>query len=58
MCVFFGKNACPFRHTYGQSADKQLLVHVESALDGVVCVAGFSALLVPRIGLNVLTITV
>ena len=37
---------------YAQVSDKQVLVQILSALDGVVCVAGFSALLVPVIGLN------
>ena len=36
---------------YGQASGKQIFVHVMSALDGVVCVAGFSALLVPLIGI-------
>ena len=37
---------------YGQASGKQIFVHVMSLLDGVVCVAGFSALLVPLIGIN------
>ncbi len=37
---------------YGQESGKQLLVHILSALDGVICVAGFSALLVPVIGIR------
>ncbi len=37
---------------YGQISGKQILVHILSALDGVICVAGFSAILVPLIGLN------
>ena len=37
---------------YGQASDKQALVHILSVLDGVICVAGFSALLVPMIGMN------
>ena len=37
---------------YGQTSGKQVLVHLLSVLDGVVCVAGFSALLVPRMGIN------
>lgn len=37
---------------YGQAAGKQGLVHVLSLLDGVVCVAGFSALLIPVMGIG------
>ena len=37
---------------YGQASGKQGLVHTLSALDGVVCVAGFSALLIPWLGMN------
>ena len=37
---------------YGQSAGKQGLVHVTALLDGVVCVAGFTALLIPALGMN------
>ncbi len=37
---------------YGQESGKHMFVHVQSILDGVVCVAAFSALLVPLIGLN------
>lgn len=37
---------------YGQASNKQALVHILSILDGLVCVAGFSALLVPAIGMN------
>ena len=37
---------------YGQVSDKQVLVHILSALDGLVCVAVFSALLVPAYGMN------
>ena len=37
---------------YGQSSGKQGLVHLLALLDGVVCVAGFTALLIPRIGMN------
>ena len=37
---------------YGQASGKQFLVHLLSALDGVICVAGFSALLVPAVGLK------
>ena len=37
---------------YGQASGKQALVHLLSVLDGVVSVAGFSALLVPHIGMN------
>ena len=37
---------------YGQASGKQGLVHLLSVLDGVVCVVGFSALLVPKTGMN------
>ena len=37
---------------YGQSSGKQGLVHVLALLDGVVCVVGFSALLIRPLGLN------
>ena len=44
ICMHF---AC-----YGQASGKQGLVHVLAALDGVVCVAGFTALLIRGIGMN------
>ena len=37
---------------FGQVSGKQILVHILAALDGVICVGGFSALLVPSIGVN------
>lgn len=37
---------------YGQASDRQVLVHLTALLDGLVCVAGFTALLIPRIGMN------
>ena len=37
---------------YGQASGKQGLVHVLALLDGVVCVAGFTALLIPVIAVN------
>ena len=37
---------------YGQASGKQGLVHLLALLDGVVCVAGFTALLIPLIGMN------
>lgn len=37
---------------YGQASGKQAFVHTESLLDGVVCVAAFTALLIPRMGMN------
>ena len=37
---------------YGQASGKQGLVHLLSLLDGVVCVAGFTALLIRFIGMN------
>ena len=41
ICMHF---AC-----YAQASGKQFLIHLLSLLDGVVCVAGFSALLVPAL---------
>lgn len=38
--------------SYGQVSGKQLLVHTNVALDGVVCVALFSALLIPAYGMD------
>ena len=38
--------------SYGQVSGKQLLVHINVALDGVVCVALFSALLIPSYGMD------
>lgn len=35
---------------YGQASGKNGLVHILSLLDGVVCVVGFSAFLIPRFG--------
>ncbi len=37
---------------YGQASGKQVFVHVVSLLDGVVCVAGFTVLLIRVIGMN------
>lgn len=37
---------------YGQVSDKQVLVHILSALDGVICIAAFTALLIPKHGMN------
>ena len=37
---------------YGQASGKQGLVHTLSLLDGVVCVVGFTALLIPALGMN------
>jgi anti-sigma regulatory factor (Ser/Thr protein kinase) len=37
---------------YGQASNKQALVHILSILDGVICVAGFTALLIPHLGMN------
>ncbi len=37
---------------YAQATGKQVLVHLLSLLDGVVCVAGFTALLIKSIGMN------
>ena len=40
---------CTHFVAYGQAAGKTLMVHTLSILDGVVCVAGFSAILMPLI---------
>ena len=37
---------------YGQASNKQALVHILSILDGVICAAGFTALLIPFLGMN------
>ena len=37
---------------YAQVSGKHLLVHLLSLLDGVICVAGFSALLIRSLGIN------
>ena len=37
---------------YGQNTGKQGLIHLLALLDGVVCVAGFTALLIRRLGMN------
>ena len=37
---------------YGQTSGKQGLVHLLALLDGVVCVAGFTALLIRSVGMN------
>ena len=37
---------------FGQISGKQVLVHVLAVLDGVVCVAGFTAVLIPGMGMN------
>ena len=37
---------------YGQIAGRQLYVHTLSALDGVICVAGFTALTIPFLGIH------
>ncbi len=43
---------CMHFTTYGDAANKNGLVHTLSLLDGVVCVAGFAALLIPAAGMN------
>ena len=37
---------------YAQASGNQFLIHLLSVLDGVVCMACFSALLIPRMGMN------
>ena len=43
---------CMHFSCYGQASNKSFLVHLLALLDGVVCVAGFTALLIPRVGMN------
>ena len=43
---------CMHFTAYGQASGKQGLVHLLSVLDGVVCVAGFTALLIRAVGMN------
>ena len=43
---------CMHFSCYGQASGKQGLVHLLALLDGVVLVAGFTALLIPRVGMN------
>ena len=51
ICLMLSIISMHFR-CYGQISGKQVLVHVLSALDGVVCVAGFTALLIPVMKMN------
>ncbi len=37
---------------YGLASNKQAFVHILSALDGVICVSVFTAILIPTIGMN------
>ena len=37
---------------YGQTSNKQFLIHTLALLDGIVCVAGFTALLIRPLGMN------
>ena len=50
LCMPFSVMLMNF-NCYGQISEKHLLVHLNSLLDGVVCVAGFSALLIRPMGL-------
>lgn len=43
---------CMHFNCYGEASGKHGLVHLLSVLDGVVCVAGFTALLIRPIGMN------
>ncbi|MBQ7473428.1 MAG: ATP-binding protein [Oscillospiraceae bacterium] len=43
---------CMHASCYAQASGKQALVHALSLLDGVVCVAGFTALLIGRMGMK------
>ncbi len=43
---------CTHFTCYAQASGKQLLVHILSLLDGLVCVAGFTFILIPFLGMN------
>lgn len=43
---------CMHFMVYGQAMGKQVFVYTLSVLDGVICVAGFTALLIPLTGVN------
>ena len=43
---------CLHVNAYAQTIGKQLLTHLESAMDGVIAVVFFSVLLVPKFGIN------
>ena len=51
LCIPFSIIYMHF-NCYGQASGKQGLVHVLSALDGVICVAGFTALLIGAMGVD------
>lgn len=51
LCMPFS-TICTHFVCYGQASGKQLLVHILSILDGVVCVAAFTAILIPFLGMN------
>lgn len=51
LCMPFSV-VCMHFTCYAQASDKQGLVHVLSLLDGVICVAGFTALLIRPLGMN------
>lgn len=46
--------AVPAMHftSYGQASGKHVLLHFVSLMDGVICVSLFSALLIPRLGID------
>ena len=43
---------CNHFSCFSQVSNKNILVHLLAALDGVICVAGFSAFLIPSVGMN------
>jgi len=43
---------CMHFNCYAQASGKQGFIHLQSLLDGVICVAGFTALLIPFLGMN------
>ena len=51
LCMSFSI-ICMHFVAYGQASGKQGLVHLLSVLDGVICVVGFTALLIRSLGMN------
>ncbi len=51
LCMPFSIMCMHFT-VYAQSSGKQVFVNILAVLDGVVCVAGFTAILIPFIGMN------
>ena len=51
LCMPLSILKIPFAN-YAQASDKSILIHILSIADGVLFVAGFTALLIPLIGMN------